>query len=384
MNINTEADKKFDDIRPYRDNEVHAVLERIVNSGDFDKGLDVLMGKYLSFYSEDERGNLLSHFREKFLQFRTVSEFQYEVVVKYMLEPMISHTMDSMTSSGLENLSKDEAYLFLGNHRDITLDPALLNYNLMKNGLQSVEIGFGDNLLLNDFISNIIRLNKSFIVKRNLPLVKQLEASIHLSKYIFHTITQNRSVWLAHREGRAKDGNDVTNPAVLSMLFLSQRDGGLSFPEFIKKIRLVPVAVSYEYDPCDRLKALEIIKSRSGDQGEKSGTDDIVSMNQGITGYKGRVHYSITSPVSADGMGEKELAKVIDRTIQLAYHLWPTNYIAFDELNETSVYSSYYSLEEKGKFLERLKRYSPEMKSIVLEGYSTPVKNREIQLTQSV
>lgn len=382
MNINTEADRKFDDIRPYRDNEVGAVLERIVNSGDFEKGLDVLMGKYLSFYSEDERNNLLSHFRERFLQFRTVSEFQYEVVVKYMLEPMISHTMDSMTSSGLENLSKDEAYLFLGNHRDITLDPALLNYNLMNNGLQSVEIGFGDNLLLNDFISNIIRLNKSFIVKRNLPLVKQLEASIHLSKYIFHTITQNRSVWLAHREGRAKDGNDVTNPAVLSMLFLSQRDGGLTFPEFIKKIKLVPVAVSYEYDPCDRLKALELIKSRSGDQTEKSGMDDIVSMNQGITGYKGRVHYSVTSPVEADGMGEKELSKVIDRMIQLAYHLWPTNYIAFDELNNTSAYSSYYTDEEKGKFLDRLKRYSPEMKSIVLEGYSTPVKNRELQLGQ--
>jgi len=380
MDNYSDKDKMFDDIRPYRDNEVENILQQLINSEGFEKGLNILMGKYLSFYNDEEKKELLVHFREKMNRIKTVAEFQDEIVVKFMLNPMIKSTIDSLTCTGLENLSIGEAYLFIGNHRDITLDPALLNYFLMNNGFGSVEIAFGDNLLINDFVSNIIRLNKSFIVKRNLPLMKQLDASIHLSKYIFHTITQKRSVWLAQREGRAKDGNDFTNPAVISMLNLSQRDGGLSLPEYVKKVKMVPVAVSYEFDPCDRLKALEIVKSRNEGQQEKSGTDDLISMNQGITGYKGRVHYSITNTLDITGGSDKDLARAIDKAIQSSYHLWPTNYLAFDELNQTANYSSFYTPEEKEKFNERLKRFSPEMKTIALEGYANPVKNHELQL----
>ena len=375
----TETDRIFNDIRPYRDDEVEKILQKIINNEDFEKALLILMGKYLSFYKEDERKNLFSLFIEKLNHVKTVNDFQKEVV-KYMLEPMIKGSIDSLTSSGIENLSKDEAYLYIGNHRDITLDPGLLNYALMSHGFETVEIAFGDNLLINEFVSHVIRINKSFIVKRNLPLIKQLDASIHLSKYIYCTITQKRSVWLAQREGRAKDGNDVTNPAVISMLYLSQRDGGLPLADFIKRIHLVPVAVSYEYDPCDRLKALEISKFRNTGQQEKGGTDDLISMNQGIAGYKGRVHYTVNEPLVMDVTNDRDVAKAIDRAIQLSYRLWPTNYLAFDELHNTKNYSSFYNDEDRNKFDERFKRFSPEMKFIVLEGYANPVKNHELQL----
>lgn len=380
MNSYSETDRIFDDIRPYRDNEVEKVLHQLINSEGFEKGLHILMGKYLSFYKDDEKQELLLNVKEKLNNIKSVGDFQNEIVLKFMLLPMIKSTIDSVSNSGLENLSKDEAYLYIGNHRDITLDPALLNYYLINNGFDTVEIAFGDNLLINDFVSHLIRLNKSFIVKRNLPLVKQLDAAIHLSKYIFHTINRKRSVWIAQREGRAKDGNDVTNPAVISMLYLSQRDGGLSLGDYIKKVKIVPVSVSYEYDPCDRLKALEISKYRSSGQQNKNETDDLISMNQGITGYKGRVHYSVTKPVEITVTSDRDVAKAIDKAIQLSYFLWPTNYIAFDEQYETKNYSSFYNTEDRDKFEERLKRFSPEMKSIILEGYANPVKNHELQM----
>lgn len=380
MNNYTETDRIFDDIRPYRDNEVEKILQKLINGEDFEKALLILMGKYLSFYNDEEKRDLLLSLKEKLKHIKSVKDFQIDIVMKYMIEPMIRNTISEFTSSGLENISKDKAYLYIGNHRDITLDPTLLNYRLFNEGFDTVEIAFGDNLLINEFISHIIRINKSFIVKRNLPLMKQLDASIHLSKYIFYTITQERSVWIAQREGRAKDGNDVTNPAVISMLHLSQRDGGLSLPDFIRKIRIVPVSVSYEYDPCDRLKALEISRFRSTGQQEKSGTDDLISMNQGITGYKGRVHYSFTKPLDMAAANDRDVAKAIDRAIQLSYHLWPTNYLAFDELHGTRNYNSFYNSDDMATFEERLKRYSPDMKSIILEGYANPVRNHELQL----
>ena len=374
----TENDRLYDDIRPYRDNEVEDVLHTLLQSPDFENNLGILMNQYISFYSDEEKSDILMNIKEVIKKIKTVDEFQREIVLKYMLQPVIDNTMDSFTDSGFDTLSKDHGYLFIGNHRDITLDPALLNYHLFRRGLETVEIAFGDNLLINDFISGMIRLNKSFIVKRNLPLIKQLEESTRLSGYIFHTVTQGRSVWIAQREGRAKDGNDTTNPAVISMLHLSQR-GKLPLAEFMKKLNVIPAAVSYEYDPCDRLKALEVLNLKNSGEQKKSAADDLISMNRGITGYKGRVHYSAAEPLDITGASEKDIAMALDRAIQLSYHLWPVNYLAFDMMNNTSNYRSYYNDADEKKFDERIKRLSPEIKSIVVNGYANPVKNFEFR-----
>lgn len=372
----SENDRIYDEIRPYRDNEVEDVLHRLLQSPEFANNLRILMGQYISFYGDGEQNDILMNIGEIIKKIKTVEDFQREIVLKYMLQPVIDNTMDSFTDSGFGTLSKSHGYLFIGNHRDITLDPALLNYHLLNRGLETAEVAFGDNLLINEFITGMIRLNKSFIVKRNIPLVKQLEASTQLSGYIFHSIAQGRSVWIAQREGRAKDGNDTTNPAVISMLHLSQR-GKMSLPDFMKKLSVIPVSVSYEYDPCDRLKALEILKQKNSGEQKKSASDDLISMNRGITGYKGRVHYSAAGPLDISGATEKDIASALDRAIRLSYHLWPSNYLAFDRMNGTSTYSSCYTAGDEEKFDQRIKRLSPEIKSIILNGYAYPVKNFE-------
>jgi len=369
-------DRLYDDIRPYRDNEVEEVLSRMLQSPDFENNLKTMMSQYISFYSDEQKDDILINIREVIKKIKTVEEFQREIVLNYMLQPVIDNTMDSFTDSGFDTLLKNHGFLFIGNHRDITLDPALLNYHLYRRGLETVEIAFGDNLLINEFITGIIRLNKSFIVKRNLPLVKQLEASIQLSGYILHTITQGRSVWIAQREGRAKDGNDITNPAVISMLHLSQRDE-MSLADFTNKLSIIPVSVSYEYDPCDRLKALEILKFKKSGIRIKSASDDLISMNRGITGYKGRVHYSAADALDVSGGTAKDIANALDRSIQLSYYLWPSNYLCFDRINSTANYRSFYTVEDEEKFDERIKRLSPEIKAVIINGYANPVKNVE-------
>jgi hypothetical protein len=372
----TEQDRLFDDIRPYRDSEVEDILKRFLNSPDYETNINILLGQYMSFYSEDKKKEITGNFRKTLEKIKTVEEFQKEIVLKFMLEPVISNTIDSLTGSGFEKLEREKGYLFIGNHRDITLDPALLNYLLFSKGLDSVEIAFGDNLLINEFVTGMIRINKSFIVKRNLPLAKQLESVKHLSGYIYHTMQQMRSVWIAQKEGRAKDGNDITNPAVISMLYLSQIER-FTLPDFLTKVNLTPVAVSYEFDPCDRLKALEIIKQRKAGGQKKSAADDLASINSGITGYKGRVHYSVVRPFNITGATVKDIAKELDRAIHLSYHLWSVNYLAFDIQNNTSNYSAFYNSGDENKFNERIKRLSQEIRALVIEGYANPVKNYE-------
>jgi hypothetical protein len=336
----------------------------------------------MSFFMGRKADNLLDtgeieSIRKIMLGIKTVDEFQEKIVMHLMLTPVVENSIDSITGSGLEELAAYGNCLFVSNHRDIALDPALQDYLLMKNNLNTFEIAFGDNLLISEFISNLIRINKSFIVRRNLPISELLKSSIHLSKYIEHTHSLGNSLWIAQREGRAKDGNDFTNPAVIKMLTLSQRDRDNSLTDFIKKMRVVPVAISYEFDPCDKMKALELYKKMKTGESKKSALEDMVSMNQGIAGYKGRIHVTFSKPLEGEFITEKDVAEAIDRSIHTGYRLWPSNFIACDTLNKSSKYADNYTDDEKEKFLEGYARMPEEVRRIVLEGYTNPVINRE-------
>ncbi len=370
-------DSEFDDIRPFRDHEIESVIARMIESSDFISGIQLMTGTKITGADGKVNITAVDFIKKKLRSLTTVKEFQDAVVIEMMLKPVVKNSIDELTSSGIERLSKGSAYLYISNHRDITLDPALLTYCLHEKSFDTLEIAFGDNLLINQFISDLIRINKSFIVKRELPIMEQLRESVHLSKYIYYTLSRGISVWIAQREGRAKDGNDATNPAVIKMLTLSQKDGGIPAGEFIQKLNIVPVSVSYEYDPCDKMKGLELFRKQSDSSHEKKTGDDLASINMGITGYKGRVHYSFSEPLTERFSNEKEAANALDRAIISGYRLWPTNYIALDELNGTAKYSGFYSVEEKEKFLERYKRLQPGIRSIILEAYANPVINRE-------
>ncbi len=367
-------DSDFNDIRPYRDHEVPEVMKRLTESSDFAQGMNFFMGRKAD---NQLSPNEIETIKKTMLEIKTVDEFQMKIVMHLMFVPVIENSVDAITGSGLDKLAAYGNCLFISNHRDIALDPALQNYLLMKNNLNTFEIAFGDNLLISEFISDLIRINKSFIVKRNLPISELLESSIHLSKYIEYTHSRGNSVWIAQREGRAKDGNDFTNPAVIKMLTLSQREKGTGLTEFIKRMNVVPVAISYEFDPCDKMKGLELYKKMKTGESKKSALEDMASMNQGILGHKGRIHISFSKPLEGEFNTEKDVAEAVDRSIHSGYRLWPSNYIAYDTTRKGSKYADNYTDDEKKKFLDNYARMPEEVRQIVLEEYANPVVNRE-------
>ena len=373
--------EEFKEIEPYRNDEFLEAMDRLRNNkellGYLRKAAFPKIPAFLNFPFE----YIISlYVKYNLRNVKTPYEFQ-STIIKTVIGKMIDKTIDKITFSGMENLDKSERYLFMSNHRDIVLDPALTNYMMTKNSMPTFEIAFGDNLLINQLVTDLIRINKSFIVKRNHASPRaQIEATIILSKYIWYTLHTYDSVWIAQREGRAKDGNDLTNPAVLKMFFLSQRKGGLPFNEFIKELKIVPIALSYEYDPCDRLKARELERRDKQEIYVKRKGEDFVSMVKGITDFKGNVHIAVGKPLSGDFIDSKEVAAEIDSFIHNNYKLWPSNYAAYDRLHNTDKYSDKYNKIYKDKFLKRFDRLPENIMVYALKAYAKPVENAEIYI----
>jgi hypothetical protein len=256
-------------------------------------------------------------------------------VIKRYMDRMIESTTGGFSISGLEKLAPGRAYLFMSNHRDIAMDPAFTNYALYQGGRDTVRIAIGDNLLTKPWASDLMRLNKSFIVKRSASGPRELlAASKNLSAYIRHSLQQdNAPVWIAQREGRAKDGVDRTEPAIIKMLSLCRDKREQSFGEHIGGLGIVPVSISYELDPCDALKARELCEVASTGSYEKGEQEDIASIGRGIAGEKGRVHVSFGTPLSGEFDTPEEVAAEIDRQVIEQYCLHPTNLQAYHMLH---------------------------------------------------
>lgn len=381
MSKETITPGEFDDIRPYTDEELPAVLRRLVRSKPLVKGMRS------AFLPKVPRpfGPLFDFFIRLYLSFkleniRTVDQFQRKIVVNSLLHPLVKRTINGLTYTGLENLDPEKPYLFITNHRDIVLDPALLNFILATNGYKIAQIGFGDNLLFNDIVADLIRANRSFIVKRNLPLREQFNESLRLSRYIRYVIQDmQESVWIAQRPGRAKDGMDVTNPAVVKMLYFSQRRKKVPFSEFLANMNIVPISISYEFDPCDRMKAWEVYRNRTHGGHKKRKYEDLVSIMAGIKGFKGGVHYHFGEPITSGPANEKELAEELDTRIQRGYKLWTTNRIAYDVVNHTDLFKDTYSDDDEDRFFRRFRFLNRQVKNILLEAYENPVINKMMQ-----
>ena len=340
----------FQKIRPFEDNEVAQVIQQLCNEPYFihilprifpNVPVDVMVAKLKTI--------------------RSVAEFQDKCVIPF-LHDLMAVTSTGLTVSGIENIDPQRNYLFISNHRDIVLDSALINVTLREHGLNTSQIAIGDNLLIYDWITDLVKLNKSFLVLRNLSSVRQqMEASAMLSSYIRYAISDRKqNIWLAQREGRSKDGNDETQNSVLKMLNLSGKE---DFASNFAQLQILPVAISYEYDPCDYLKAYQFQLKRDDPSYKKSKDDDLEHMSLGIRGTKGGVHISFSKEISIDELHNinadnknaqiQELASIIDKRIHSSYHLWPSNYIAFDELNGTSRFADKYTAEAKAVFDKR-------------------------------
>ena len=337
---------EFDEIRPYTPEELPTVYEELLSDEQFRKVVANI------------RPDL------SFEQFATIlrgckTNLEVQKTFFYQLIQHIEDTLTLGTDFDSSKLDTKQTYTFISNHRDIVLDSAFLSKKLIENGFPStVEIAIGDNLLIFPWIKKLVRINKSFIVQRSVSMRQMLISSARMSRYMHFAVKEKKeNVWIAQREGRAKDSDDRTQDSVLKMMAMG---GEGTIIDRLKSLDIVPLSISYEYDPCDYLKAKEFQQKRDDPAFKKSQQDDLVNMQTGIFGYKGHVHYSAAPCINAwiekldEGMQKQELfdriARHIDREIYLGYRLYPNNYVAADTLRPSERYKGHYTSEDKERF----------------------------------
>lgn len=352
------TDTEFDDIRPLYDSEVKEAIEFLLNDKMFRAAIEpVILPVTWDDFSKQMRG------------FNTIYDFQKNVIYNLILK-FIKNNVEKLELLNPREIDLDESHTYISNHRDIILDAGLLNISLEEQGYSTTEIAIGDNLLIYPWITTLVRLNKSFIVKRDIPVRQILEASQHLSEYIHKTIAEKKqSIWIAQREGRAKDSNDRTQASMLKMLTLTDRKNPI---ESLKKLDIVPLSISYEYDPCDFLKAQEFQLKRDIKDYKKSKQDDLINMLTGIQGYKGNVCFRFCRPLNEkiDLLSEtqnrstllQEIADLIDEEIFKNYEIYPINYIAYDILKNSDRFSDKYTAKERDNFVEYVNKQVDKIK----------------------
>lgn len=373
----SELEDKYADIRPYNDDEVAASLARLINDNAF---IDVIakynLPRFISAMPFIARTLVRSQLRKKWGKFTSVEDVQNEVA-KY-LDKLIKRTTSKVTFSGLDKLDPQQAYLFISNHRDIVLDPALVNWGLYQHKMKTVRIAIGDNLLQIPYITELMRLNKSFIVKRSAKAPKEmLKALTQLSSYIYDSLTAGNSIWIAQKEGRAKDGFDQTDPALLKMLQLNGRKQKKEFGEYIKELKIVPVSISYQYEPCAISKAKELYHKQQHGEYVKSAGEDIASIVEGFSSAKGHVHLAFGQPVESGCDDADKLAQTIDKHIVESFYLHPGNYIA------GGCKQAVIDEPDTATFEQRLALVPEELKPLVLAMYAKPFQ-RKTEITKKV
>ena len=377
---------EFDDIRPYHDDEVHPTLDRILADPELIDAVARLKFPRLNSWAGGLLRPLVKRALVKQLAgVNSVRGFQ-DVVEKYMAR-MIRNTTSALTVSGLEHLDPQQAYLFISNHRDIAMDPAFVNWSLYHSDCNTLRIAIGDNLLTKPYVSDLMRLNKSFIVNRSAKAPREkLKAAKHLSAYIYHSIVnENSNIWIAQREGRAKDGHDKTNSAVIGMLTIN-RPKTQEFSDYVKALHIVPVSISYEFDPCDAAKARELYHQRTSGSYQKEQHEDVKSIAMGIAGQKGHVHIAFGEVLKEDYMDADEVVAEIDRQVLSNYVLHSSNCFAYQMLHGTVPKVNYSDKnvpfvpeklgEQRQQFELRMQAIPTEYRELVLAMYANPVLSK--------
>lgn len=340
--MNTE----FDDIRPYYDEELPQIYEELIADPGFRKAACAMMP-----------GMPFEEIAAIIRAGKTKEEFQMNCCYG-VLRDMIRRLTDGVTLNHTAVPDKQRPYTYVSNHRDIILDSGFLSIMLVDQGMNTVEIAIGDNLLIYPWIKKLVRVNKSFIVQRGLTMRQMLEASARMSRYMHYTIAQkHQSIWIAQREGRAKDSDDRTQESVLKMMTMG---GEGDMIDRLCELNIVPLSISYEYDPCDFLKAKEFQLKRDVPNYKKTTADDLVNMETGLMGYKGRVHFQVAPCINEtlrtmDRTQPKanlfaSIAALVDRGIHANYRLYPNNYVAHDLLTGSPDFAAYYTEADRSRF----------------------------------
>ncbi len=373
---------QFDDIRPFHDQEVRGVLSRLQTSPDM---VDALVNFQFPRIGRAmvpiARILARSRLKSQFDGIDSVAAFQDRISGYF--GHMVHTTTDGFNYRGLESTDSGAPTIFISNHRDIALDSALLNYALFSEGRPTARVAIGDNLFSNDSASDFMRLNKGFVVKRKASGRKAMYEALQItSNFIRESVESGEQVWIAQRAGRAKDGFDRTDPALLKMLALAWRDEG--FQRFLQAVRLVPVSVSYELDPCDLSKARELYEvQESGEPYAKAPDEDLISMIEGVTGQKGRVRLTVGVPVSSEHDTPEGAGAAIDRQIVGNLHVFPTHQWAWNQLESEPTGGSAGEDSESGssprleEFKQRCRDAPAHYRPFLLRQYANLIKNKQ-------
>lgn len=378
---------EFDEIRPYHDEELPQVLEELIADPMFRQVVGAVMP-----------GVPFEAWSQKMRACKTKQDFQkafcYGILKKLETEATDGVSLDYTALSA----GKGAAYTYISNHRDIILDSGFLSVLLVEQGMDTVEIAIGDNLLIYPWIKKLVRVNKSFIVQRALTMRQMLAASACMSRYMHYTIGEKKqSIWIAQREGRAKDSNDRTQDSVLKMLAMGGEGDAV---DRLMEMNIAPLAISYEFDPCDFLKAQEFQLKRDVADYKKTSADDLLNMRTGLFGYKGRVHFQMAACINDElAKLDRSLPKpeffarvsaLIDQRIHANYRMYPNNYIAHDLLEGNENFASCYTAEEKQRFVSYLEKQLERvtipnkdvdfLRRMMLLMYANPLKNQLVAL----
>jgi 1-acyl-sn-glycerol-3-phosphate acyltransferase len=371
--------QRFDAIRPFYDSEINEALHDVANHP--------MMKTMMNFTFPEVEDEV---WKEQLKKTHSIRDFQCNFIYN-TIQKVLEKSSEGLTTSGFEKLEKNTSYLFISNHRDILLDTTLLNVCLFEHGLVMTASAIGDNLVKKAFLSTLAKLNRNFLVLRGQTPREMLQSSKLLAEYIGQLLLrENRSVWIAQREGRTKDGNDETNPGVLKMIGMGSDEPNLM--DYFKKLKIVPVSISYEYDPTDVLKMPQLMAEANNEVYIKEKNEDFMTILSGIMGTKKRIHISVGDVldteidqivVENDNANKQiqALAQVIDDSVLKNYHLWPTNFIAYDILNGTDKFSHLYKESEKSLFERRLEMRigntdNPVARQGFLAMYANPVVNK--------
>ena len=370
--------QKFDEIRPYYDSEINKALKGVIHHP--------MLKSLMNFSFPDVADEV---WKEQLMKTHSIRDFQCNFIYQ-SVQKVLEKSSEGLSTSGFEHLEPNTSYLFISNHRDILLDTTLLNATLFEHDLVMTASAIGDNLVKQPFLHVLAKLNRNFLVQRGLGPREMLQSSKTLSEYINQLLLhENRSVWIAQREGRTKDGNDATNPGVLKMIGMASDEANLM--DYFKKVKIVPVSISYEYDPTDALKMPQLLAEANNEVYVKQETEDFMTILSGALGQKKRIYIHIGKVLDTeidaivaenDNVNKQiqALAQAIDDSILSSYKLWPTNYIAYDILNNTDKYSNQYSEDEKAVFVRRLEKRIDASNPIAFQGilamYANPVVNK--------
>lgn len=369
----------FEETRPYNDEEIPAAIARVAENPLFETII-----RYLNPSAD------ISQYRQEFLNIKTIREFQSKVMFQ-AIRNILQKSSESLTYSGFDTLDAGRQYMFVANHRDILLDAAILQVLLHEHGMDTSEITFGSNLMQGGLVTDVGKMNKMFRIVRGSTAHDFYRNSLEVSSYMRYAITKKKqSVWIAQRNGRTKDGADRTESAVLKMFSISSP---LPFTDNLDELHITPVAISYEYEPCDFLKTQELFISQYQLYIKEPG-EDLHSILQGITQAKGHIHLSVMPTITREELDEcaqrekngrfTALAGIIDQRIRDGYRLWGNNFIAYDLLHHTNRFADQYNPEERNRFIDymlqglrAIKGDEEELRNIFLGIYANPVESKQ-------